>query len=123
MTRQNKHILVAEDDTFLAEMMGKTLGNYVSRVTVVHNGQEALDAMKKEIPDLLLLDLLMPILDGHSVMRAMKQKKIQCPIVIVSNISDKMTRNKCKEMNVKDYFVKSDMDDDNIWPAIEKYIT
>ena len=34
-----------------------------------------------------------------------------------------MTRNKCKEMNVKDYFVKSDMDDDNLWPAIEKYIS
>ena len=64
----------------------------------------------------------MPVLDGHGVMQAMQQKKIDCPIVVVSNISDKMTRQKCKEMNVKDYFVKSDMDDDNLWGAIEKYV-
>ncbi len=122
MTRHDKHILVAEDDLFLADMMGKALSNYVVRVTVVHNGQEALDVMTTDIPDLLLLDLLMPVLDGHGVMKAMQQKKIDCPIVVVSNISDKMTRQKCKEMNVKDYFVKSDMDDDNLWGAIEKYV-
>lgn len=107
---------------FLADMMSKTLRNFVMRVTIAHNGREAMDIMEKETPDLVLLDLLMPVLDGHGVMKEMKKKKIECPIVIVSNISDKMTRNKCKEMNVKDFFVKSDMDDDNLWPAVQDYI-
>ncbi len=113
---------MTEDDLFLAEMIGKTLSDHVQEVTIVHNGQEAIEAMQKKVPDLLLLDLLMPVLDGHGVLKAMKQKKIHCPVVMVSNISDKMTRAKCKEMGVKDYFVKSDMDDDNLWSAIEKYV-
>ncbi len=119
----NKHILIAEDDTFLAEMMGKALEQHGMRVTIANDGQEALKAMEKEMPDLLLLDLLMPILDGHGVLKAMKEKNLECLVIVVSNISDKATRDKCKEFNVKDYFVKSDMDDDALWPAIEKYLT
>ncbi len=122
VTRKSKHILVVEDDMFLAEMMGKTLQNQVMRVTIVNNGKQALEAMRKEVPDLVLLDLLMPVLDGHGVLQGMKQNKIRCPVVILSNISDKMTRAKCKEMGVKDYFVKSDMDDDNLWQAVEGFI-
>ncbi len=117
-----KHVLIAEDETFLADMMGKILTKYDVRVTITYNGKEALKAMEKELPDLLLLDVLLPELDGYGVMKAMKEKKLECPVIVVSNLSDKATRSKCKEMNVKNYFVKNEMDDDVLWPAIETYL-
>jgi len=118
----SKHVLIAEDDSSLAEMMGKVLHKYNVRVTITYNGQEALQALEKEVPDLLLLDVLMPVLDGHCVLKTMKEKRLDCPVIVLSNLSDRMTREKCKKMDVKNYFVKNDMDDDDLWPAIEKYL-
>ncbi len=122
MSKKSKYVLIAEDAEFIAEIMANIITEHDIRVTVTHNGQEALDAMEKEMPDVLLLDLLMPVLDGQGVMQAMKDKHLQCAVIVVSNISDKMTRNKCKDMGVKDFFVKSDMDDDALWAVVEKYL-
>ncbi|OGJ57524.1 hypothetical protein A2881_03710 [Candidatus Peribacteria bacterium RIFCSPHIGHO2_01_FULL_55_13] len=122
MTTKSRHVLIAEDAKFIGDIMGKIIRQHGVRVTIARNGQEALEALEKELPDLLLLDLLMPVLDGHGVLLAMKKKKLHCPVIVVSNISDKKTRDKCKGMNVKAYFVKSDMDDDELWHAIEKYL-
>lgn len=123
MTAHNKHILIAEDETSIASVMGEVLSKNNVRVTVTHNGQEALEAMEKEVPDVLVLDILMPVLDGHNVIKTMKEKHLDCPIIVVSNLSDQRTRDKCKEVgNVKEYFVKSDMDDDDLWNAIQKYL-
>ena len=122
MAKQNKHILIAEDEASLAGVMGEVLSKSNVSVTVTHNGREALEAMEKKVPDVLILDILMPVLDGHGVMKAMKEKHLHCPVIVVSNLSDQITRDKCKEFHVKDYFVKSDMDDDDLWPAIQKFL-
>ncbi|NOS67445.1 MAG: response regulator [Candidatus Peribacteraceae bacterium] len=117
-----KHVLIAEDDAILADMMGKILSKKNVRVTIAYNGQEAIDALEKELPDLLLLDVLMPVLDGHAVLDAIQKKKMDCPVIVMSNLSDKMTKNKCRQMHVQDYFVKNDIDDEELWPAIQKYL-
>jgi DNA-binding response OmpR family regulator len=118
----SKHVLIAEDDTLLAEMMGKILSKNNVRVTIAYDGQEAVEEMEKKVPDLLLLDILLPVLDGFGVMKTMKEKNLACDVIVLSNLSDKVTQTKCREMQVKNYFVKNDMDDDALWPAIEKYL-
>ncbi len=118
----SKHVLIAEDDTLLADMMGKILSKNNVRVTITYNGQETIEALEKEKPDVLLLDVLMPVLDGHHVLKVMKEKKLDCPIIVLTNLNDAMTRKQCREMQVKEYFVKNDMDDDFLWPAVEKYL-
>ncbi len=118
----SKHVLIAEDEAFLAEMMEKILIRYGVRVTIAYNGQEALDVMEKDVPDVVLLDILMPVVDGHGVLRVIREKHVECPVIVVSNLSDRMTKEKCRQMNVQDYFVKTDLDDDALWPAIEKYL-
>lgn len=121
---QNKRVLIVEDEASLANVMGEVLRKNNVRVTVTHNGKEALEAMEKEVPDVLLLDILMPVLDGHGVMKVMKEKHLDCPVIVVSNLSDQKTREKFrKEKNVKAYFVKSDMDDNDLWTAIQKFLT
>ena len=123
MSTQNKHILIVEDEASLANVMGAVLRKNNVRVTVTHNGKEALEVMEKEVPDVLLLDILMPVLDGHGVMKAMEEKRLQCPVIVVSNLGDQTTRDKCKkEANVKAFFVKSDMDDDDLWTALKTYL-
>lgn len=118
----SKHILIAEDDAALADMMGSVLRKYNVRVTITYNGQETIGALEKEVPDLLLLDILMPVVDGHGVLKFIRKRQIECPVIVVSNLSDKKTKEKCKEMKAADYIVKNEMDDDDLWPAIEKYL-
>lgn len=122
MSTRKKYVLIAEDEAFLAEMMGKVLTANGVSVAIAHNGKDAVQAMKKRVPDLLFLDLLMPVLDGYGVLRAMREQGIDCPVIVVSNLTDTMTRNTCKEMRVKEYLVKSDMDAKLLWPAVKKYL-
>lgn len=115
-------ILIAEDDSFLATMMEKIFQKKNVRVRVAYNGEEAIESIQKEVPDVLLLDILMPIIDGLGVIKFLKKKKLDCPVIVVTNVSDTKTKNTCKKMNVKHYFVKNDMDDDALWPTVEQYL-
>jgi CheY-like chemotaxis protein len=122
MSKQQKHVLVAEDDAFLLDMMTKVISQHGVRVSSAHNGQEAIDVMNKDLPDLLLLDLLMPQVDGFAVLQHRKVKKMKFPVVVCSNLSDTTSITKCHEFDVNEYLIKSDMDDDQIWSVVEKYI-
>ena len=122
MSKQ-KHVLIAEDDKFLAEIVGKFLSTQGLRVTIAHNGQETMEVMEKETPDVVLLDILLPILDGHGVLKAMKEKDLDCPVIVMSNLSDKRVRKKCEDMHVKAYLMKSDLDEHTLWLAIQKHLS
>lgn len=91
-------------------------------VRVAENGEEAILAMDESQPELLLLDLLMPKKDGYAVLHHVKEKSYPFPVIIMSNLSDELDREKCLSLGAKDFFVKSDMDEDELWPTIQKYL-
>lgn len=116
------NILLAEDDSFLAETIQLALTEHGMNVRVAENGEEAVTAMDESKPDLLLLDLLMPKKDGYGVLYHVKEKGYAFPVIIMSNLSDELDKEKCLSLGAKDFFVKSDMDEDELWPTIEKYL-
>ena len=122
MNNQSKHVLIAEDEAFLLSMMRSIISKHDVRVSTALNGQEAIDIIAKDQPDLLLLDLLMPQVDGYAVLQYRKEKKLKFPVVVCSNLSDKKNIIKCNEFDVNEYLIKSDMDDDQIWMIAEKYL-
>jgi len=122
MNDREKHVLVAEDEALLLEMIRKILSKHGVRVSTARDGQEAIDVMDKDLPDLLLLDLLMPHVDGFAVLRHRKNKNMKFPVFVCTNLSDKKNIIKCNEFGVSEYLIKSDMDDDQIWTAVEKYL-
>ena len=79
--------------------------------------------LEQDKPDLLLLDLLMPHTDGFAVLAYIHGKKYQFPVVILSNLSDDIDNEKCFQLGAKDYFIKSDMDEDELWPKIAPYLS
>ncbi len=102
--------------------MKKALTKPGIRVSTATNGQEAIDIIIKNAPDLLLLDLLMPNVDGFAVLQYRKDKKLAFPVVVCSNLSDKANIEKCAGFDVNEYLIKSDMDDNQIWVIAEKYL-
>lgn len=107
-------ILIAEDETILNKMYKFNIEQAGFEVATAHNGQEAIDAMDKRKPDVLVLDLLMPKVDGFGVMEHVKSKKYTFPVIVLSNLSQDIDMSKCKEWGVVDYFVKSEMDLGNL---------
>jgi CheY-like chemotaxis protein len=121
MSNKKRTVLIAEDDLFLSQMMQKALEREGIATVVVHTGTDAIQAIDVRTPDLLLLDLLMPGIDGHGVLKHIQQKKYRFPVIVCSNVSDKSDKETCSTFGCSEYVVKSDIDDDALWPIIKKY--
>lgn len=118
----SKYILIAEDDAFLSKMYKFHLSETEGwEVEVARNGEEAVVAMDKKKPDILLLDLLMPKLDGYGVLEHKTKKGYKFPVIILSNLSQEVDRAKCSEMGAVDYFVKSETEMEDLSEKIKKY--
>ena len=104
-------ILLVEDDRFLRRAAEASLRQRGFAVTVAADGEEALAKVRAEIPDLILLDLLMPKLTGIEVLRALRAeeatKKIR--VLILSNSSREQDLEAIKELGVTDYLVKANL--------------
>jgi len=108
MSNEKPKILLAEDDQFICRAYKDGLSQAGFEVIVASNGGEAVEKIKSEKPDLLLLDLIMPLKSGFEVMEEIKQNKISdLPIMVLSNLSQESDIKKSEELGAVDYIVKS----------------
>jgi CheY-like chemotaxis protein len=86
------HILVVDDNPDAQEILSVALGFLDYETTVASDGIEALEHMKKRVPDLVLLDLMMPRMNGFQVLNHMQSnpRTRQVPVIVVSAIENKM---------------------------------
>lgn len=102
-----KHILIVEDERPLSHALEMKLKNQGYDTHVVMNGADALTEVKAGKYDLILLDLIMPIMDGFAVLAELKNQKSKIPVIVLSNLGQDEDRSKTKELGAVDYFVKS----------------
>ncbi|MFA5421126.1 MAG: response regulator [Patescibacteria group bacterium] len=109
MVNSPRKILIVEDEKPLARALELKLLNSGFRIRVATNGLEALDLLKKEKFNLILLDLVMPTVSGFDVLEKMKASKNKTPVVITSNLGQKEDLKRVQDFGVKKYFIKSDV--------------
>ncbi len=117
---KGKCILIVEDEKPIAKAMLLKLRSAGYEVEVAYNGEEGLDILDKKDCDLVLLDLVMPKMDGFGFLEEAKKKGNKVPVVVMSNLSQKEDLKKAKEMGAIDYFVKSDTPLSEIVKYIDK---
>ena len=78
------HILIAEDDRELRQLFKHVLLKNGYAVTEVSNGKEALDAMEREFFDLVISDIMMPVMDGYSLVRALREAGDGIPVLMIT---------------------------------------
>jgi DNA-binding response OmpR family regulator len=119
------NILLVEDDKLLRDLLSKKIAKSGYGIECACDGMEGLEIMRKNTPDLVLLDIIMPRKSGFEVIIEMKRddnlKNI--PIVIVSNSGQPVEIDKAKEMGVKDWIVKTEFDLDEVIEKIRKIET
>ncbi|MBQ7937075.1 MAG: response regulator transcription factor [Oscillospiraceae bacterium] len=101
----NAKILVADDDRNICELLRMYLEKDGYSVVIAGNGEEALRKFDEEEPDLILLDVMMPRLDGWQVCRELR-KKSECPIIMITAKGETFDKVLGLELGADDYVVK-----------------
>ena len=103
-----KKILLAEDEADLVEIIRFTLEGEGFTVLVSYDGEGALRQARKEIPDLILLDIMMPELDGYEVCRLLKsdERYKHIPILMLTAKAQEKDKTRGMEMGEDDYITK-----------------
>lgn len=117
-----KRVLVAEDDAFLTRMYKMNLEDAGFKPEIVHDGKAAIASMDESQPDLMVLDLLMPDTDGFTVLEHYSKKKYSFPVLVLTNLSQDVDKNRCLELGAKDFFVKSDVDIDDFVAKVQEML-
>ena len=105
----SKSILIAEDEKAIAEALKLKLERSGFEVVIARDGKEALELTKNKNFDLIILDLIMPNLDGFEFLAAAKKQGIASPIIVASNLGQPEDEKKAKELGAKDFFIKSNV--------------
>lgn len=109
MAKINKKILIAEDDKDLQSLLKDSLEAEGFSVVTADDGEAGYEKAKSEKPDVLLLDILMPKLDGIEMAKKVKADGILAPIIFLTNFGDAQHISSAIQIGESDYIVKSDM--------------
>ncbi|MDD4319075.1 MAG: response regulator [Candidatus Peribacteraceae bacterium] len=107
MTAKAAKILIVEDEKPLAHALELKMKHEGYDATVAFNGAAGQKEAVTGKYDLILLDLIMPEVDGFEVLEAMKQKKIKTPVIVLSNLGQDEDRERAKSLGASDYFIKA----------------
>ena len=104
----NKKIMVIEDDRFLSSLIKARLEKEGFVVLQAFDGEEAIQALKSERPNLIILDLIMPKITGFEVLQniSITPGFEKIPVVILSNLAQDSDIEKARQLGAKEYFVK-----------------
>lgn len=104
-----KRILIVEDDNFVAEVYSTKLKEMNCEVTLVQNGKDGLAALEAGKFDLILLDILMPVMGGIEMLEVMKKNENwkNIPVILLTNVGEKESIEKVRDLGVKSYLIKS----------------
>lgn len=106
-----KKVLITEDDKFLANAYRLKLAKEGFETKVAGDGKEALEILQTYKPDLILLDLVMPVMDGFATLEAIhKDNQLNgIPVIVASNLGQKEDIDRATSLGAKGYIVKADM--------------
>lgn len=115
-------ILIIEDDAFLRKMCAKHLKRDTRIVREAKDGRDGIAEIDAAQPDLVLLDLLMPHVDGFAVLKHIKEKGYTFPVIVLSNVVWNLDKEACRNIGITDYFIKSNIDIPALMQKIDEHL-
>jgi DNA-binding response OmpR family regulator len=116
-TRLSNHkVLLVEDDDFLSNLFGNKLVHEGCEYFHARTGEEALAITDRETPDVILLDLMLPGMNGFDVLASLRadHRFTSTPVLILSNLGQKEDIERCMALGATKYFIKAEHDLDDI---------
>jgi len=117
----SKQILIIEDDDFFRELIKKKLVSEGYEVSEAVDGEKGIEAMKEKNPNLVILDLLLPSIDGFEVLVKVKADSAisQIPVIVLSNLGQQEDIERGLRLGAADFLIKSQFDIDQIMEKVK----
>jgi DNA-binding response OmpR family regulator len=116
-----KKVLIIEDDNMISSMYRTKLEQDGYEVVIANNGAEGLDKVRESMPDIILLDVIMPQLDGFTVLKELRENmNINVPIVMLTNLGTEEDQKKGNDLGASDYLVKANLTPSQVSETIQK---
>jgi len=118
-------ILIVEDDKFLSELITQKIGAEGYDVVLAMDGEKALDVAKTEQPNLILLDLILPTIDGFAVLQQLKTmpETQNIPVIILSNLGQKEDVERGMQLGAADFMIKANFTPGEIVSKIKTIVS
>lgn len=121
-TAKLPRVLVVEDEKAIARALELKLDHSGYDAVAVHGGEDALDLLAKEPFAIVLLDLIMPGIDGFAVLRALKEKASAVPVIVLTNLNQPEDIAKAKGLGALDFIIKSDVPIANVVERVRQVL-
>lgn len=120
----NKRIAIIEDDTVLQNALGDFLISRGYEIKRAFNGEDGINLVKKESPDLVLLDIVMPKKDGFEVIKELKEdaNTKNIPIILLTNLGNIDDVQRALDLGATTYLIKADYKLEEIVEKIEEVL-
>jgi CheY-like chemotaxis protein len=121
---EGKKVMWVEDDNFLSGLIGKKLANEKAILFHATNGEDAVAMVEKEMPDVLLLDILLPGMTGLQVLQKIKSNPVtkDIPVLLLSNLGQKADIDKGAQLGAEKFLIKATLSLDEIMTEVKRVV-
>lgn len=114
MTEEKRKILIVEDEEPMLRALADKFTLEGFDVIQAHDGEEGLEAVLENKVDLVLLDIILPKMDGMTMLKKMREKDTDTPVILLTNLDYSVGVAKAMESGAYDYLVKTDWTLDDV---------
>ena len=117
-------VLVIEDDKFLLEVIATKLHGEGFKVLEAPDGEGGIRVASSEAPHLIILDLLLPLMDGFEVLEKLRAQKelAKIPVLVLSNLNSPEDMERARQLGAKEYLVKAHNTPEEIMEKIKQVL-
>ena len=124
MPEGRKKVLIIEDDDHISKVYEIKLGKENIDIVIARDGEEGINMVASEKPDIVLLDLMIPIKDGFIVLEEVKKTPFgkNVPIVVISNLGQQGDIEKAMKLGAADYLIKVNLSIQEVIDKVKKHL-
>jgi DNA-binding response OmpR family regulator len=115
-------VLIIEDEVTLMHLISNKLEKDGYQVMRASDGEEGFNKIKSEHPDLVLLDIIMPKMNGYEVLGRIKEEGLNVPVIIISNSGQPVEIEKTQELGAVDYLIKTQFEPAEVSKKVKNYL-
>ncbi len=122
--KQTGKILIVEDDSFLLSMYSTKFSQEGFKILAAEDGEKGLKLAQQAKPDIVLLDIILPKMDGFEVLKNLKIQKetADIPIILLTNLSQQDDTKKGMSLGAEDYFIKAHFMPSEVVDKVKNYL-